>query len=195
MLKDKLDNLLFKTQEDEMQSLYESILYDLENLDDIPNLRQGITESMLIRHNIITPDMHVLFEEFDTTNAQDPYWMPSDEELENEKDDDINIDKDSFFKKFANFIKNIFDKIIQWIKKAIMFLSEKIFNNEKFLKEHQSDIDECIKNDTEYSGQLPSISLKSIENGDRYYNEKIPFSDCISHLTKLCNKTFKEGKK
>ena len=201
MLKDKLDNLLTKTQEDEMQSLYESIIYDLENLDIIPDLRQDITESMLMRHNIISPDMHALFEEFDTSNTQDADWKPADDGdsdekkySNKEKGDDISIKRSSIIKRFINGIKNILDKIIQWIKKAVMFLSEKIFNNEKFLKEHESELDEILKNDSEYSGKLPSISLKSIENGNKYYNEKFAYSDCIYYTDKLLANSLKEGK-
>ena len=205
MIYDRMNSILEQSSIDEMDSLFESIIYDLENIDVEVPLRKGITESMLNRHNIMKGSiMYPLFEQedFDTSNAQDVDYEEVDDGKDNssksssnESGPKINTNKDSFFKRITNVMKSIIDKIIQWVKKAIMFLSEKLFNNDKFLKEHQKELEEAIKKNPKINCKMPSISLTSIDNGNKYYNEKSTVTGCLEYGVNHVIKMHKEGKK
>lgn len=206
MIYDRMNSILEQSSIDEMDSLFESIMEDLDSINIEIALRKGITESMLNRHNIMKGSiMYPLFEQedFDTSNAQDVEYEEVDDDKENDDSESnenesgpkINTNKDSFFKKITNGMKNIFSKIIQWVKKAIMFISEKLFNNEKFLKEHQKELDEVIRKNPKINCKMPCISLNSINNGNKYYNEKSNITGCLEYGINYIYKMFAEKKK
>ena len=203
MLYNKMNSILEQSSLDEMDSLFESIIEDLDSINIEVPLRNGVTESMLYRHNIMKGSiMYPLFEQedFDTSNAQDVDYEEVDDDnssksSSNESGPKINTNKDSFFKRITNVMKSIIDKIIQWVKKAIMFLSEKLFNNDKFLKEHQKELEEAIKKNPKINCKMPSISLTSIDNGNKYYNEKSNITGCLEYGVNYVIKMYKEGKK
>lgn len=200
MIYDRMNSILEQSSIDEMDSLFESIMHDLENIDiDIP-LQKGITESMLNRHNIMKGSiMYPLFEQedFDTSNAQDVEYRDTDDNSNknNNSEPEINTEKDSFFKKFSNSLKLILDKFIKLIKKAVMFFSEKIFNNDKFLKEHQKELEEVLRKTPTIEGKIPSISIKSIENGEDSYFTEIASRNLTKYAIKMNMKYLQEGKK
>lgn len=201
MIYDRMNSILEQSSIDEMDSLFESIMHDLENIDiEIP-LQKGVTESMLNRHNIMKGSiMYSLFEQeaFDTSNAQDVEYKDVDDKSnnnDNNSEPEINTKKDSFFKKFSNSLKLILDKFIELIKKAVMFFSEKIFNNDKFLKEHQKELEEALRKTPTIEGKIPSISIKSIENGEDSYFTKIANENLTKYAIKMNMKYLQEGKK
>lgn len=108
--------------------------------------------------------MYPLFEQedFDTSNAQDVDYEEVDDDEDNSSSKN---NKNGFLNKIKNFFKKFLDKIIQWFRKAILFVKEKLFNNEKFIKEHQKELDEIISKNKFVYGKLPSITLASIERG------------------------------
>lgn len=48
-----MNSILEQSSSDEMDSLFESIIEDLDSINVEVPLRNGITESMLYRHNIM----------------------------------------------------------------------------------------------------------------------------------------------
>ena len=203
MLYEKMNSILEHSTLDEMDSLFESIIEDLDSINVEVPLRNGITESMLYRHNIMKGSiMYPLFEQedFDTSNAQDVNYEEVDDGKDNSSKKDnksgteINTTKNSFFKNFINTLKMILDKFLQLIKKAVVFFSEKIFNNDKFLKEHQKELEETLRKTPTIEGKIPSISVNSIENGENTFFTNIATKNIQAFSEKLTEKLIKEGK-
>lgn len=187
MIYDRMNSILEQNNDNEdIDSLFESIILDIQYADIEVPLRNGITESMLYRHNIMKgsimyPLFEALFEdeEKDYKVDDDEYanWNPKDEtgkdsyegplDKEDEEDNSSSSknNKNGFLNKLKNFFKKFLDKIIQWFRKAILFVKEKLFNNEKFIKEHQKELDEIISKNKFVYGKSPSITLASIEKG------------------------------
>ena len=140
MIYDRMNSILEQNDTKDIDSLFESIILDIQYADlEIP-LQKGITESMLNRHNIMKGSiMHPLFEalfedeednfnfkddEFNTWNTKDETGYDSYDDLSagyGSSDGASKTNKNGFFNKMKNFFKKFLDKIIQWFKKAILY--------------------------------------------------------------------------
>ena len=183
MIYEKMNSILEQSSLDEMDSLFESIIEDLDSINVEVPLRNGVTESMLYRHNIMKGSiMYPLFEQedFDTSNAQDVDYDYTK--------------KTSFIKKTINAFKRIIGKFIQWLKNIAMFFSEKIFNNDKFLKEHQKELEETIEKTPMVEARIPSISLDTIKRGEEIYLKDGGIACADDFSSKILEELIKEGK-
>ena len=203
MLYNKMNSILEQSSLDEMDSLFESIIEDLENIDIEVPLRNGVTESMLYRHNIMKGSiMYPLFEQedFDTSNAQDVNYEEvedDDNPNKNRYGTNLNFDatkKTSFIKKTINAFKRIIGKFIQWLKNVVMFFSEKIINNDKFLKQHQLELEETIEKTPTVEGKMPSINLETIKEGEETYLTDGGIIEREDFSNKIINELIKNGK-